>query len=287
MTDIRYSELVFLQKLAEKSPDFQHFTANSRQLKIVGLDPIPYIEMAVTLLEEWYICFSEPEKQLIVARLCGEVLPDQDPPHILGRFWKNPRQGIQDLLNQGTVYQLRITYKGLRRIEELREQLQRDRILEHFGVLLDLRYVHTDLQSALQRSTDLPVSVLYADLDGFKQINDNFGHPAGDVVLRRYLEIVHHSLGSFGTAYRGRGDEVVAIIIGQWHEKAVKFAEQIRESVKAMDCTYNDKPLPSVTASIGVATTPPENRSVEIESIAEARNRRAKSAGKNQVISVA
>jgi PleD family two-component response regulator len=46
----------------------------------------------------------------------------------------------------------------------------------------------------------------------------------------------------------------------------------------------NGKRLPSVTASIGVASTPPESRTVEIETVAESRNREAKAAGRNSVI---
>src|SRR5205814_7916056 len=139
--------------------------------------------------------------------------------------------------------------RGLRRVEELRDVLRRDRILEHFGVLLDLRYLHIDLQDALGRPSETPVSVLYADLDSFKSINDKFGHAAGDVMLKAYLEVVRDSLGSFGTAYRGKGDEVVAIITGLGHERSVQLAEKIRKTVEAMECEYKGTRLPNVTAS--------------------------------------
>lgn len=284
MDDVRYSELIFLQKLAANSPDFQYFRVNEPQLKIVGLNPIAYLEMAVTLLEEWNICFARDEMQLIVARLRGELDPAHRVPNgIPNHCWANPRQGIQEILSQQNLYQLRVTYKGLRRIEELRELLRRDRILEHFGILLDLRYVHHDLQLALQRSGDTAISVLYLDLDGFKRINDNFGHDAGDVVLKSYLEMVRHLLGSFGTGYRGRGDEVVAIVIGQGHKRAVEIAEQIRVGIETMRCKHAENDLPSVTASIGVATTPPETRTMDILSVAEGRNREVKTTGKNRV----
>ena len=84
--------------------------------------------------------------------------------------------------------------------------------------------------------------------------------------------------------YRGRGDEVVAIITGQGHTRAVEIAEKIRKAIETMECEYNGKRLPNVTASIGVATTPPESRTVEIETIAENRNREAKALGRNYVI---
>lgn len=243
-----------------------------------------YEDLVVTLLEDLHVRFHEQHLALLVARLRGEVFPDAPRP---GQFydyeWASPREAIYNRLRV-SVCQLHITYRGLRRIEELRELLRRDRILEHFGVLLDLRYVHADLQDCLRRSAELPVSVIYADMDKFKPINDKFGHDAGDVVLKSYLEVVRDTLGSFGTGYRGRGDEVIAIIVGQGHERAVEIAEKIRSAVEAIKCEFRGKSLPSVTASIGVATTPPESRSMGLQSVAEERNRQAKELGRNRVV---
>jgi diguanylate cyclase (GGDEF)-like protein len=181
-------------------------------------------------------------------------------------------------------YQLRVTYRGLCRIEELSELLKRDRILEPFGVLLDLRYFPKDFEDALHRPSDVPVSVLRLDMDGFKKINDDFGHPAGDMVMKSYLETVRDCVGSIGSAYRGRGDEVAALIVGQEHKRVTEIAEMIRASVEALRCKFNDTALPAVTASIGVATTPPESRGKEMETLADDRQNRAKKEGKNRVV---
>lgn len=286
MDDVRYSELVFLQKLASDSPGFEAFYGHhGDQAKVVGLPSKMYVDMAVTLLEELFIRFHYEHLDQLVARLRGEVPWDAARPAQLQDYeWANPRTAIRSYLSQGIVYRLDITYRGLRRIEELRDLLRRDRILEPFGVLLDLRYARPDLQDALQRPPDTPISVLYADLDRFKRINDEFGHAAGDLVLKNYLETVSNSLGSLGTGYRGRGDEVVAIITGQAHQKAVEIAQRIRDAVGKIACDYKGKRLPSVTASIGVATTPPESRTMDLESVAETRNREAKKAGKDIVV---
>jgi len=287
MDDIRYSELVFLQKLANRSPDFELFRGHADQAKIVGLTPSVYEDMTAALLEDLNVRFCDQDKRMLVARLRGELSLDYPRPRDFHEYqWANPRETIYEVLRGQLVYRLEITYRGLRRIEELRDLLRRDRILERFGVLLDWRYLHNELRDALRRSPDISVSVLYADLDKFKQVNDQHGHDAGDVVLKAYLEIVRDVLGSFGTAFRGTGDEVAAIIVGQTHERAVQLAEQIRASVETMKCKYKDKLLPGVTASIGVATTPPESRTVEIESVSESRNREAKTSGKNCVIGV-
>src|SRR5205823_491712 len=141
MDDVRYSELVFLQKLATGSPDFEFFRCNSGdQLKIVGLHSAMYVEMAAALLEDLVVRFDEPSMQLVVARLRKELSPTFPRPSCLHDYqWANPRETLQSVLTGQNVYKLRITYRGLRRVEELRDVLRRDRILEHFGVLLDLR----------------------------------------------------------------------------------------------------------------------------------------------------
>jgi diguanylate cyclase (GGDEF)-like protein len=198
--------------------------------------------------------------------------------------WANPRDALQNKLIGGQSYRLRVTYRGLRRIEELRELLKRDRILEPFGVLLDMRYFPNDFEEALRRSADVPVSVLRLDMDNFKKINDNSGHAAGDIVMKSYLEAVRDSLGSVGNAYRGRGDEVVALIVGQEHKRATEIAEKIRVAVENLRCKFNDTILPTVTASIGVATTPPESREKDMESLSDNRQNRAKNEGKNRVV---
>ncbi len=286
MDDICYSEFVFLQELAKGSQQFEHFNTNiSDQYKHVGLNPTMYVEMAATLLEDMYIRFDTQHLQMLVAKIRGEYGDAERPGQLHDWQWKNPRDSIKSSLTGQSIQRLKITYRGLRRIEELREMLRRDRILEFFGVLLDLRYFRPDLMLALQRSKEIPVTVLYADMDNFGQINKKFGQAAGDVVMKAYLEAVRDGLGEFGKGYRSLGDETVSLIIGQEHERSIELAEAIRSGVEAMKCTYNGKELPRVSASIGVATTPSEGRTADIIDIAEERKRKAKEAGKNRVVS--
>lgn len=289
MDDVRYSELVFLRALAEGSPRFQHFWGHhGEQATAVGLHPMMYVEMAVTLLEDLYVRFDDHDLQLLVRRLSGEIAPEYKCPQRFHSYqWMDPRPAIYEFLMGQAVQRLLITYRGLRRIEELRELLSRERILEPFGVLLSIQYLRRDLEDALRRAPEVAVSVLYVDLDNFKPINTRFGQAGGDIVMKRYLEVVRESLGLLGTGYRGVGDEVVGLVIGQGHKRVVELAEKIRESVGAMQCEYQGQRLPSVTASLGVATTPPEPRRLDVETVAEDRKRRAKEEGRNRVIAAA
>src|SRR5438552_6519622 len=122
MNEVRYSELVFLQMLATDSPDFQNFHCHTDQAKVVGLSLSAYVDMAATLLEDLFVCFHDQNMQLMVARLRGELaLSHQCPRGIHDYQWANPREGIQNVLMGPILHKLRITHRGLRRIEELRE----------------------------------------------------------------------------------------------------------------------------------------------------------------------
>jgi diguanylate cyclase (GGDEF)-like protein len=247
---------------------------DQKKQEYFGLNQVMLIEMVMDLLEGLYIHPNQDVVQRMVYQMRGDTQ-------------RNAGTARSELFNLfiGNLYEFRITYRGLRRIEELRDLLKRDRILEPFGVLLDLRYFRIELEDALRRQNEIAVSVLCLDMDHFKRINDNFGHIAGDIVMKAYFEIVRDCLGTFGTAFRGRGDETYALIIGQGHERAVDFAETIRRSVAELRREHAGKELPQVTASIGVATTPPGPRSMEIESMADDRQGRAKKEGRNRVIS--
>src|SRR5262249_27045361 len=147
---IRYSELRFLLELS-KSPAQDFYDHGGDRSKALGLSPRMYAEMAAALVEDLYVSFDRDDIQLIVAKLRRELSSDLKAPGLFQDYqWKSPRQTIQDMLSGlgPGVQRLRLTYRGLRRIEELRDLLRHDRILEHFGILLDLRYALPDLVEA-------------------------------------------------------------------------------------------------------------------------------------------
>lgn len=285
--DIRYTEFLFHSALARRDQKFEYININSpEQQKLLGLDQSTYEQMIIALAEDSYVVFDDQSLQHLVGRLRGEISANYPRSRIIyDHDWGNPREAIRSKLMNGQGYGLRVTFRGRCRIEELRELLRRDRILEPFGVMLDMRYFLRDFDEALHRPADVPVSVLRLDMDSFKAINDNFGHAAGDVVMKSYLEAVRDSISSFNSCYRGRGDEVAVLMVGQEHKRATEFAEKIRLCIETMQCKFKDLALPKVTASIGVATTPPEARTKDMEILADQRQNQAKKEGKNRVVS--
>ena len=283
MDDARYFELALLRRLATARG--AHLSAADPTVTPgVVLDQLTFIDLIVTLLEELCIEFDGGNEQELVSKLLGEVEHGTPAPALLETSWSAPRRGLRRIVLNGNP-RFRVTYRGLRRIDELSDTLRRERVLDDFGILLSTRYLQRDLEEAIQRSPDTSVTVMRADMDNFGPINKKHGHEAGDVVMKAYLEAVRDVVGNIGAAYRGVGDETTIVILGQEHAGAVQVAQALRETVAALRCDSRGVLLPSVSASIGVATSPPENRSRDLLNVADERQRQAKQLGKNRVVS--
>ena len=110
---------------------------------------------------------------------------------------------------------------------------------------------------SLCRRIGTPASLLFLDLDRFKQINDTRGHPNGDVALREVARLVRSCRRRYDTVARCGGDEFALILAGARTDDAVRVAERVRASLKAhgLLATHSQGPC-QITASFGVASFP-------------------------------
>jgi diguanylate cyclase (GGDEF)-like protein len=123
-----------------------------------------------------------------------------------------------------------------------------------------------------------------ADLDDFKQVNDRYGHQAGDEVLRAVAEVLGGSLRELDLAARFGGEEFALILPGTTSSGARRVADQVRELLaRAVVAGPDGKPI-RVTASFGVAEFPSCNGVDELVAGADAALYAAKRAGKNRVV---
>ena len=111
---------------------------------------------------------------------------------------------------------------------------------------LEPRFAEVAEQAALIQH---PVSVVVADIDHFKSINDVHGHPVGDAVLRDVADAMRRSLRSFELLYRVGGEEFLLLLPGADAEDAAGVAETLRVAIEEL----RPKGLP-VACSFGVAT---------------------------------
>jgi len=111
-----------------------------------------------------------------------------------------------------------------------------------------------DLQSlGTESSRDRPLSVLLIDLDQFKQVNDLYGHEAGDEVLRALASKIRTICERKGQPYRYGGDEIVVLLPNHSIREAASVGERIREN--ALQIKFDRYPE-KITTSIGVASYP-------------------------------
>ena len=100
-----------------------------------------------------------------------------------------------------------------------------------------------------------PFSLLFLDIDHFKRVNDSYGHPAGDEVLRRVAGVLSDRVRKVDLAARYGGEEFAVLLEGTDKEGALIMAERIRSAVAAMD--LGDLGVSTaVTVSVGIASVP-------------------------------
>jgi diguanylate cyclase (GGDEF)-like protein/PAS domain S-box-containing protein len=152
--------------------------------------------------------------------------------------------------------------------------------------LSNRHYFWAGLQSLLRRaSVERSVSALCLfDVDHFKDINDRFGHAAGDEVLEAIGNIVRAELRSTDVAGRLGGDEFCFALPQADRNECARVAERVRERLGTLAFGMASGSAFSVTATFGVAESEPDVNAKELMEAADRALYRAKSAGRNRVI---
>lgn len=171
--------------------------------------------------------------------------------------------------------------KTKRRIDKLlqvKQTLARQAITDHLTGLYNRTYFDAILEQniALHKRTNRPFSILFADLDHFKRINDQFGHPAGDRVLRQVACSLRKASRLSDVVCRYGGEEFAIILPECTADQAVAVADRIHLNLKSQQ----GRP---VTTSIGIRSS--ENLWIDGERMIEEADRalyRAKALGRNR-----
>jgi diguanylate cyclase (GGDEF)-like protein len=111
-----------------------------------------------------------------------------------------------------------------------------------------------DAACARAKARGLPIALLFIDLDHFKQINDSFGHQAGDACLRAIIDPIHAELRQSDVIGRYGGEEFVVILSSADAAAAIPIAQRILERVADVRISGFGDPI-GVTCSIGIATS--------------------------------
>jgi diguanylate cyclase (GGDEF)-like protein len=135
------------------------------------------------------------------------------------------------------------------------------------------------------RPGDPPLSLIWMDLDHFKEYNDNFGHLKGSEILKRLGGILKTAVGMPEAVYfRYGGDEFAVILPGAGRSQAVEKAEKVRALISRTEFAERRPEGRQLSASIGVATCPDNGRGYrELVERADQAMYYAKENGKNRV----
>ena len=134
------------------------------------------------------------------------------------------------------------------------------------------------------QSSGAPLACLMLDIDHFKRINDEYGHTAGDAVLRQLAAILKSASRAEDMVFRYGGEEFSAILTNANLKIALQIGERIRALIEKADFVWEKQHIP-VTISIGAAVaTGTETDSQELIQAADAALYEAKERGRNRVV---
>lgn len=153
----------------------------------------------------------------------------------------------------------------IEKVELLQDQLRELAVRDSLTNLFNRRYLHEmlDAQFARAARSKTPLAVLMMDSDHLKDINDKYGHKAGDDFLIYISDIIRKSTHAEDIACRYGGDEFVIVLDNVTEEIALERAESLRESVLSPPIIHNGKKV-DASISIGISMFPVHGSTGEV-----------------------
>jgi two-component system cell cycle response regulator len=195
---------------------------------------------------------------------------------------------------QELLARVRTQARRTRYIEMLRDRVDRGlelSVIDQLTGLYNRRYMNNQLEQLMQRSLmgGRPVSVLMADIDHFKAVNDTYGHDAGDEVLQEMAKRLKTNSRVMDVVCRPGGEEFMVIMPDTPGDLACAAAERIRRSVAAEPFVVSGGAREiSITLSAGVSTIRGASDTIaDLIKRADTALYQAKAAGRNRVESIA
>lgn len=170
---------------------------------------------------------------------------------------------------------------------KLREALKDQSIRDPLTNLFNRRYMEESFDRELARASrnNSEIALLFVDVDHFKTFNDDFGHTAGDLVLREIGKVLRSCVRTDDIACRMGGEEFAVILPGMGLAQGLARADEIREAIAHIQLTASGMAFREATVSVGVAVFPRHGHVVEeLVRAADAALYRAKNEGRNRTL---
>jgi diguanylate cyclase (GGDEF)-like protein len=191
------------------------------------------------------------------------------------RYWflTQPSRRLNELAD--------ITADLLENVDKYRNEAGTDSLTN----LLNRRSFDKILEKALSLfyEKDLAFSMILIDLDNFKNLNDTFGHPAGDEVLRVFGQMLRENMRQEDNAFRYGGEEFAILAGGDISQNIKQFINRIRLQIKNKKIIFENQPL-QITFSAGMATMRNSFTKEKLVAAADQALYEAKKTGKDRVV---
>ena len=167
---------------------------------------------------------------------------------------------------------------------QLRDKLMSLAVRDALTGLFNRRSLDEALNNLHRDKSARTVICIMIDIDHFKRFNDEFGHDAGDEVLRHVAQIVSDTVGDAGTAYRFGGEELTVIVTDIADEEGFGLAEKLRTSVFATPFSYRGRIVGPLSISVGIASSPVSGPTTTLINRADGALLQAKLSGRNRTV---
>lgn len=220
-------------------------------------------------LDDWRSVCASP--LIVENKVLGVVRANSSQPR---RFTADDLRLLDIFCSLGVV-----TLRNLLLHERMRELATRDSLT---GLYVN-RFFQERLDGQLRKAGKNPFAVIMLDIDHFKRCNDDYGHSAGDLVLKGIAELVGGQAGPDGLAARYGGEEFALLLPGRDKKAAMALAESLRMRIEQQTFLIR-RAEKRVTASLGVAEYPADGQSKEeLLKAADKHLYAAKNAGRNRI----
>jgi len=166
------------------------------------------------------------------------------------------------------------------------EEIYRLTTIDGLTQVYNKRYFQETLEREIGRAQRYrrDLSLIMFDIDHFKQVNDNFGHLAGDYVLKQLASVIKGRIRREDVLARYGGEEFAIILPEIDRHNALQFGEKIRRITEKASFKFEDTEIP-VTVSVGIASLIPEvQEASEFIKLADDNLYAAKTSGRNRVV---
>ncbi len=160
-------------------------------------------------------------------------------------------------------------------------------VRDHLTQLFNRRYLEETLEREIRRSlrAHYTIGVILFDLDQFKQVNDTWGHAAGDLLLKHIGRLSLEHIRGGDIACRYGGDEFVLVLPEASRNATRQRAEVLRQAVRDVRLEYGGQPVGTITISVGIGMYPQHGaHGDELLRSADEALYRAKQAGRDAVV---